>query len=57
MWHDVEARLGDALRRSGGVRALAPELEARVADGSLSPTTAARRLVDAFWAETRGAPD
>jgi LAO/AO transport system kinase len=50
MWSDVQARLGEALRSHPQVEALAPELEAEVASGALSPTTAARRLVDTFWA-------
>lgn len=49
MWNDVQARLGEALRSHPGVAELAPGLEAEVAAGTLSPTTAARRLVDAFW--------
>ena len=49
MWNDVHARLGDAVRAHPAVAALAPELEAQVAAGTLSPTTAARRLLDAFW--------
>src|SRR5690606_24766403 len=49
MWNDVQARLGEAVRSHPAVEALAPELEAQVAAGALSPTTAARRLLDAFW--------
>ncbi len=48
MWNDVQARLGEAVRSHPAVVALAPELEAQVTAGSLSPTTAARRLLDAF---------
>lgn len=51
MWNDVESRLADALHDSPAVRALGPELESEVAAGSLSPTSAARRLLAAFWAE------
>ena len=54
MWSDVRARIGDALRAHPEVEALVPELEARVASGTISPTTAARRLVDAFWAAPAG---
>jgi len=50
MWSDVRARIGDALRAHPQVEALVPDLERQVASGTLSPTTAARRLVDAFWA-------
>ena len=52
MWNDVQARLGDALRSHPAVVALAPELEAQVAAGALSPTTAARRIFDGFWPDT-----
>lgn len=48
MWNDVQARLGEAVRTHPAVVALAPELEAQVTAGTLSPTTAARRLLDAF---------
>lgn len=48
MWNDVQNRLTETLRDSPAVRALAPGLEAEVAAGTLSPTTAARRLLDAF---------
>ena len=51
MWNDVQSRLADALNDSAAVRALAPGLEAEVAAGTLSPTTAARRLLTAFWDE------
>ncbi len=44
----MQARLGEAVRSHPAVVALAPELEAQVTAGSLSPTTAARRLLDAF---------
>ncbi len=48
MWNDVQARLGEAVRSHPAVEALAPELEAQVAAGAVSPTTAARRLLEAF---------
>ncbi len=48
MWNDVQARLGEAVRSHPAVVALAPGLEAQVTAGTLSPTTAARRLLDAF---------
>lgn len=51
MWNDVQSRLADALHESTAVRALAPGLESEVAGGTLSPTTAARRLLAAFWDE------
>ena len=49
MWADVQARLGDALRSNPRVEALVPGIEAQVAGGAISPTTGARRLMDAFW--------
>ena len=54
MWNDVESRLADALHESTAVQALATGLEAEVAAGSLSPTTAARRLLEAFWGDGGG---
>ncbi len=45
MWSDVQDALADRLRRHP---AGTTELEAQVRDGALSPTTAARRLLDAF---------
>ena len=54
MWNDVQSRLAESLHECPAVRELAPGLEAAVAAGSLSPTTAARRLLDAFQ-ETGGA--
>ena len=58
MWHDVEARLGEALRSDPEVAALAPGLETEVASGALSPTTAARRILATFGVsgESPGAP-
>ena len=48
MWNDVQARLSEAVHSHPAVVRLAPELEAQVTAGTLSPTTAARRLLDAF---------
>ena len=48
MWNDVHSRLAESLHDCAAVRELAPGLEAQVAAGSLSPTTAARRLLDTF---------
>ena len=48
MWNDIQNRLTETLHRSPAVRALAPGLEVEVASGTLSPTTAARRVLEAF---------
>jgi len=48
MWSMVEDRLMVALRGHPGVRALLPELEGQVRLGTLTPTTAARRILDLY---------
>ena len=48
MWSLVRDQLLDRLRDSGELNALAPQLEADVRDGTLTPGLAAQRLVDAF---------
>ena len=48
MWSLVRDQLLDRLRDSGELNALAPQLEADVRDGSITPGLAAQRLVDAF---------
>ncbi|MBW8487106.1 methylmalonyl Co-A mutase-associated GTPase MeaB [Actinomadura sp. PM05-2] len=47
-WAMVRDRLLAELHADPAVRALAPELEARVADGTLPPALAAQRILDAF---------
>jgi LAO/AO transport system kinase len=48
MWNEVSETLLAALRDDAAVAAWLPELEERVAEGSLAPGAAARRLVSAF---------
>jgi hypothetical protein len=48
MWSLVRDQLLDRLRDSGELNALAPQLEAEVRDGHVTPGLAAQRLVDAF---------
>jgi LAO/AO transport system kinase len=48
MWSLVRDQLLDRLRDSGELNALAPQLEADVRDGAITPGLAAQRLVDAF---------
>jgi LAO/AO transport system kinase len=50
LWSEVTDRLTSSFRRDPEVGRLLPELEAAVADGRLSPTTAALRLLDAYRA-------
>jgi LAO/AO transport system kinase len=50
-WSLLEARLLERLRRHAGVRHLLPELEAGVADGTLTPTLAVERALGALAAE------
>ncbi|HVW30618.1 MAG TPA: methylmalonyl Co-A mutase-associated GTPase MeaB [Polyangiaceae bacterium] len=47
-WQMVEGELIDRLHAHPAVRALTPELEARVQSGSLTATLAARRILGAF---------
>jgi LAO/AO transport system kinase len=48
MWSEVQDTLVDRLRDDRAVAALVDGLEAEVAAGTVAPTTAARRLLDAF---------
>jgi LAO/AO transport system kinase len=48
LWSDVKERLIDRLRADPDVASLAPQLEAQVRNGTLSPAAAARRLVGAL---------
>ncbi|MEO3787832.1 methylmalonyl Co-A mutase-associated GTPase MeaB [Actinocorallia sp. B10E7] len=50
-WAMVEDRLLHALRTHPAVQSLAPELERRVADGELPPSTAADQILKAFSGE------
>ncbi|WP_329110803.1 methylmalonyl Co-A mutase-associated GTPase MeaB [Micromonospora sp. NBC_01699] len=52
LWAMVRTGLLDELREHPAVTALAPELERRVLDGSLTPTLAAERLLAAFTGRT-----
>jgi LAO/AO transport system kinase len=52
-WQMVEGELIDQLHAHPAVRALAPELEARVQSGGLTATLAARRILDAFGDRTK----
>lgn len=48
MWHVIETELGRAFRAHPAVREQLTEVEAALADGRLTPTEAALRLIDAF---------
>lgn len=48
LWSDVRERLVDALRADPAVASLAPQLEAQIRAGSLSPSRAAKRIVETF---------
>lgn len=48
LWSDVKERLLDRLRSDPTVAALAPEVEVQVRAGTISPSTAAKRLVEAM---------
>jgi len=48
MWSEVTDELLDRLRSDAGVRAHLTELEAAVADGTMSPTAAAQRVLERF---------
>ena len=52
MWSEVSETLLESVRHDDATAALAAELEASVAAGTLSPTAAARRLLDALGAPT-----
>jgi LAO/AO transport system kinase len=55
-WAMVQDRLLSALHDDPAVRRLAPDLEAQVMDGTLTPALAADRLLDAFWAHSLQEP-
>ena len=48
LWHEVTDRLTTTFRDDPAVQDLLPALESDVAAGTLTPTTAAARLLDAF---------
>lgn len=48
LWSDVKERLIDRIRADPDVAAIAPSLEAQVRAGTLSPSAAARTLVEAM---------
>ncbi len=48
MWHSLEDRLLETLRGAPAVQRLLPALEPGVRDGSIPPTAAAERLLEAF---------
>ena len=48
LWHEVTDRLVTTFRDDPAVQGLLPGLEAEVADGRLTPTTAAARLLEAY---------
>jgi LAO/AO transport system kinase len=48
MWTMLEDLLFSRLRSNAQVRALLPDLERRVAEGSLSPTLAVEKIATAF---------
>jgi LAO/AO transport system kinase len=48
LWDEVRETLLDELRTDPGVAELAPELEAQVVAGALSPAAAAQQLLDRF---------
>ncbi len=48
MWRALEERLLDSVRHDPPVRRLLQEIEPRVREGSLPPTVAAERLLEAF---------
>jgi LAO/AO transport system kinase len=48
MWSMVEEHVLQALHQHPEVARIAPEIEARVLDGTLTPTLGARRLLEAF---------
>ncbi|TDJ18614.1 MAG: methylmalonyl Co-A mutase-associated GTPase MeaB [Gammaproteobacteria bacterium] len=48
LWSEVSAHLIDALKTDAEVKKRLPEVERRVADGTLTPAAAARSLVEIF---------
>jgi len=48
LWSMVDDRLGTAFRQHPEIRRLLPEIEGAVHDGTLTPTVAVRRLMEAF---------
>jgi LAO/AO transport system kinase len=48
LWSEVSAHLLDALKTDAQVKKRLPEVERRVADGTLTPAAAARSLVESF---------
>jgi LAO/AO transport system kinase len=47
-WSDVRERLMDRLRADPAVAAMAPDLEAQIRAGTLSPSAAAKRVIEAM---------
>ena len=56
-WNLVHDQLLARLHEHPGVRAIAPALEQRVRDGSVTATTAADQILDAFWTNSVDAGD
>ena len=54
MWSMVENRLLDRMRADPGVRGLAPVVEQRLRDGTMTAAQGAQRIVDQL--DGRGAP-
>jgi LAO/AO transport system kinase len=52
MWSEVEDQLHDALRAAPAVAASVESVEASVRDGACTPSAGARRLLEAFRAES-----
>jgi LAO/AO transport system kinase len=48
MWSEIRGGLVATLKSNRGVATRLPELEAEVASGRITPTAAARRLLEAF---------
>jgi len=55
-WNLVHDQLLARLHADPGVRAIAPALEQRVRDGSVTATTAAEQILDVFGKYTQGMP-
>ncbi|MCF8479578.1 MAG: methylmalonyl Co-A mutase-associated GTPase MeaB [Rhodospirillum sp.] len=54
MWSMVEDRLMDAVRGHPAVKEALPELKSRVADGGITATLAAYRILEAFGVDAEG---
>jgi LAO/AO transport system kinase len=54
MWGTIEDQLMTALRHRPAVKRLAPEVEAEVLEGHLTPTLGARRILEAFGLDGDG---